>query len=849
MFITSRIYLDDEYVAMTRNYFIQYTQLAILEFRDILIQHLESVKKSVDERALHKREYDSWVNERPMQTTKEKVDTSNALDASLVDIESSGTESKEQDTCSRSGNDKHADDTDIKPIYDEEPMAKENETLKKQYKELFDSIKITRAKTIEYTTPLIATNDNFKAQLQVKRFETATLKIELRKSTGNSVNTKLAKSSILGKPMLQSYRNQSVVRQPTSFKSERPRILKPWFASQVDVNNNLSKPITTYYLPKEREAASTKPHHMIASSNPRISSKNMPRFSSNDMVHNHYLEEAKIKTKERSRNFEPSLMPSARSQSIANVKMEILLELTSNKLLVDNNLKQALGFQNLFYLKKAQRIRPILYDGSVIAKETNVISIADSEETLMLKEEKVSNEQAFWLQTSHPNTDQFASSPVKIEAPRELLKEIVKQAKSLNPLESPCYSTFKYAKLIQELLGYVRDTCPDIHKPSEKLVAVTPINKRKTVKFAEPIISSTTFQIQLGSSQTKTKQTTNNSMSTSIGVVQIVLWYLDSGCSKHMTGDRSQLINFVYKFLGTVKFGNDQIAKIIRKPDLYYLRVFGALCYRNNNREDLGKLQAKANIGIFIRYAPKKKAYCIYNRRPELQSMTPAASSLGLVSNPILQQPCNPPPRYDWDRLFQPMFDEYFNPLTIAISSVPIAAAPRAVDLANSHVSTVLKNKARLVAQGFRQEEGIDFGESFAPVTRIEAIRIFVANPIEKYLNTVKQIFRYLKGTISIGLWYSKDTGMSLIAYADADHAGCQDTRRSTSGSAQFLGDKLVSWSSKKQKSNAISSTEAEYIALSRLYTSRLLDAADTSALNLLKKGLLVQGEARITSK
>ncbi|GJW86871.1 retrovirus-related pol polyprotein from transposon TNT 1-94 [Tanacetum coccineum] len=65
------------------------------------------------------------------------------------------------------------------------------------------------------------------------------------------------------------------------------------------------------------------------------------------------------------------------------------------------------------------------------------------------------------------------------------------------------------------------------------------------------------------------------------------------------------------------------------------------------------------------------------------------------------------------------------------------------------------------------------------------------------------------------GLWYPKDTAMALTAYADADHAGCQDTRRSTSGSAQFLGDKLVSWSSKKQKSTAISTTEAEYIAMS----------------------------------
>ncbi|GKC19076.1 hypothetical protein Tco_1021226 [Tanacetum coccineum] len=59
-----------------------------------------------------------------------------------------------------------------------------------------------------------------------------------------------------------------------------------------------------------------------------------------------------------------------------------------------------------------------------------------------------------------------------------------------------------------------------------------------------------------------------------------------------------------------------------------------------------------------------------------------------------------------------------------------------------------------------------------------------------------------------MGLWYPKDSGFALRAFADADYAGCQDTRRSTSGSAQFLGDKLVSWSSKKQKSTAISTTE-----------------------------------------
>ncbi|GKD81901.1 hypothetical protein Tco_1348740 [Tanacetum coccineum] len=419
MFIKSRIYLDDEYVVMTCNYFLQYTQLGIPEFRDTLIQHMESVKKSIDKREIHKREYDS-----------------------------------RHDTSSRSRNDAHADDADIRPIYDEEPMAevqttakiivfaigqqhteqpefnnegevdqnaeqchdacpfpakltdnqiiehsyqsleskniclkktvaqfqkdflrmeahcvnlelkyqnqalkegqhgqfskvksneakikhdiyvietiniemehkvakllKENETLKRHYKELSDSIKTTRVKTIEHTTSLIAQNVEFKAQLHEKGFKIATLKNELRKLTGNSVNTKFAKSSILGKPVLQPHRNQLVVREPTAFKSERPRISKPRFASQLDVNNDLSKPVTIHYLPKEKESAVVKPHHAIASSESRNSSKNMPRFSSNDMVPNHYLEEAKKKTQESSWKSEPSVMPSARSQSTTN---------------------------------------------------------------------------------------------------------------------------------------------------------------------------------------------------------------------------------------------------------------------------------------------------------------------------------------------------------------------------------------------------------------------------------------------------------------------------------------------------------------------------------------------------
>ncbi|GJX72963.1 retrovirus-related pol polyprotein from transposon TNT 1-94 [Tanacetum coccineum] len=252
-------------------------------------------------------------------------------------------------------------------------------------------------------------------------------------------------------------------------------------------------------------------------------------------------------------------------------------------------------------------------------------------------------------------------------------------------------------------------------------------------------------------------------------VVQIVLWYLDSGSSKHMTGDRSQLTYFVNKFLGTVKFGNDHVAKILgygdyqignvtisrdhlcsacamgkskKKPHkpksedtnqeklyLLHMDLCGPMRVASVNGKkyilvivddysqismgkqlgpternsllhpksfpivtsslrNLGELQLKADIGIFIGYAPTKKAFRIYNRRtrriikiihvdfdeltamasehsssePALHEMTPATISLGLVPNPPPLTPFVPPSRSDWDILFQPLFDELHTP-------------------------------------------------------------------------------------------------------------------------------------------------------------------------------------------
>nr|GEY42980.1 hypothetical protein [Tanacetum cinerariifolium] len=107
-----------------------------------------------------------------------------------------------------------------------------------------------------------------------------------------------------------------------------------------------------------------------------------------------------------------------------------------------------------------------------------------------------------------------------------------------------------------------------------------------------------------------------------------------------------------------------------KKPDLTYFHVFGALCYPTNDAEDLGKLKPKADIGIFVGYAP------------------------GLMHNPPSTTPYFPPTKNDYDLLFQPMFDEYFNPPLSVFSPVPTTATPRPTDLTDSPSSTTINQAA-----------------------------------------------------------------------------------------------------------------------------------------------------------
>nr|GEV72103.1 retrovirus-related Pol polyprotein from transposon TNT 1-94 [Tanacetum cinerariifolium] len=236
------------------------------------------------------------------------------------------------------------------------------------------------------------------------------------------------------------------------------------------------------------------------------------------------------------------------------------------------------------------------------------------------------------------------------------------------------------------------------------------------------------------------------------------------------------------------------------------------------------KLQPKADIGIFIGYAPTKKAFWICNRRtrrivetihvdfdeltamvfeqsssgPALNEMTPATISSRNVQKPSSSTPYVLPLRNDWDLLFQPMFDEFLNPPPSVDPQAPEVIAPIAkvippiqAESTGSPSSTsvdqdapspsksqttpetqsaiykvkldelggILKNKARLVAHGYRQEEGIDFEESFASVARLEAIRIFLAYAAHKnmvvYQMDVKIAF--LNGNLKEEVYISQD--------------------------------------------------------------------------------------------
>nr|GEY41044.1 ribonuclease H-like domain-containing protein [Tanacetum cinerariifolium] len=408
-------------------------------------------------------------------------------------------------------------------------------------------------------------------------------------------------------------------------------------------------------------------------------------------------------------------------------------------------------------------------------------------------------------------------------------------------------------------------------------------------------------------------------------IVQICLWIIDSGCSKHMTGNRALLTNFMEKFLGTVRFGNNDFAVIVGYGDVvigsmtikkvYYVEglghnLFSVGQFCDKGLEDVGKLKAKGDIGVFVGYSKESATFRIYNKRTRKihESVNIMKSSTTNVETSNVEVPSNEEKVFhessesfqeessssslndDVQQNSEKFGDAYFDASTSfhdpcnvhtfyqpythekkwtkdhplhKISGDPKSSVCTRGQLANSCLFPCLLSsiKPANVAEALRdadwvsamQEElhqfrrlklvalnkSIDYDETFAPVARIEAIRMFLAydahkdftvfqmdvktvflygilkeevcisqpsgfvskqypdhvyaldkplpdimfatcmcaryqaNPNEHHASAIKRIFRYLKRTINLGLWYMKDSGFDLTAYSDANHAGC----------------------------------------------------------------------------
>ncbi|GJW14166.1 retrovirus-related pol polyprotein from transposon TNT 1-94 [Tanacetum coccineum] len=356
-----------------------------------------------------------------------------------------------------------------------------------------------------------------------------------------------------------------------------------------------------------------------------------------------------------------------------------------------------------------------------------------------------------------------------------------------------------------------------------------------------------------------------------------------------------------------------------RKPNLNYFKLFGSKCFILNTKDYLTKFDPKSYEGVFLGYSQNSKACIILNKQtikfkeslnvafdetPSPHKTSPLEDD-DLVEEQAIEVSKTKPLGNDLEdkslenieiinikeskshplenviepkNINEALKDESWviamqEELNQFISNDVWELVPNPKDMTIIGTKWVFRNKldengvvsrdkARLVAQGSNQQEGIDYDETYALSAFLNGFineEVYVVQPpgfidfakpnhvyrLKKalyrlkqapkawpdimfsiflctrfqedpkisHLEAVKRIFRYVKGTTHLGLWYPKGSGIETIVYADSDHAGDYVDRKSTSGICTFMGCCLTSWFSKKQTALAISTTEAEYVS------------------------------------
>nr|GEW67043.1 hypothetical protein [Tanacetum cinerariifolium] len=728
--------------------------------------------------------------------------------------------------------------------------------------------------------------------------------------------------------------------------------------------------VTTHYLPKEREAASAKPHHMIASSNSRISTKNMTRFSSNDMVHNHYLEKGKKRTQKRSRNSEPSLIPSAKLQSKANgskpmprrnTQTSRIWPATKNSFVMTKTIPIAEHPKNS---RNDSCVKKFLNEVNSRAK---VPSNKTPKRNKPVEQIDITNqykcEQTLDVSTGTSNPSACTSFNPKKEGIRVCSKLRLhdhsnEQSSSklvLNvvpPADKTTISRQELEFLFHHHITMLRSTCKYLETSIVNNTSGLVSQRQKASDYDNP---DPIPQRQDLSSSADADVPSQQELDLLFG--PLYNEFSNAG-SNPSTNNQSTSAPSTHTNVHAEENNNNQEEEGEHLQDDEFTNPFYAPAQEEAESSTHNIEQVRGNPSRPVQTRrqlatnPKMCMYALTVSFAEQKNIKEAMADSAWIE--AMQEEL-----YQFDRLqVWELVDKPFGKLIIRLKWL--------CKNKKDEDQTVIRNKVRLVAKRYARKEGIIFEESFAPVARLEAVRIFIAyaahksfpiyqmdvktellngplkeevyvaqpdgfvdpdlletvyqlrkalyrlkqaprascrkglqihqspsgifinqakytlqilhkhgmdkgqsigtqmdvkpkldadlsgnlvdqtdyrskigslmylifsrpdivqavcfyaryqsRPTEKHIKEVKRIFRYLRGTVNMGIWYPKDSSFELTAFSDADHAGCIDSRKSTSGGIQFLGDKLVSWLSKKQNCTVMSSAEAEYVALS----------------------------------
>nr|GEX50443.1 hypothetical protein [Tanacetum cinerariifolium] len=538
------------------------------------------------------------------------------------------------------------------------------------------------------------------------------------------------------------------------------------------------------------------------------------------------------------------------------------------------NGRKGIGFENPSYFEKAKDLRPNLYDEKVIGLGYTLMFLTHSDEALEIEKfkrarenkidfaydygdlnasyvnEKINFSDDYFQEIINPDFEKIDSpfqqtSSLTPYVPTVILEKIVidfedevaslleKENANLETIESLKSKGFESSEnAIFELENQSENECQVVEKEYDQVenskVIAPDLDTFSSVR--RPKHSSVIW---------KKKGSSNTSNVNLSSIVQVCLGIIDSGCSKHMTGNRALLTNFMEKFLGTIRFGNNDFAKIASYGDVvigsmtikkvYYVEGLehnlfsvGKFCdkglevafrkstcfVRNEDGVDLltgdrssnlytialnadvGKLNAKWDIGVFVGYSKESAVFRIYNKRTReiYESVNIMKSSATNVETSNVEIPLHEEVFHESSKSFQEessssSLDENIqqsseevgvpssNTQSISNNMIPNVdeATLRDTDYVSAmqeelyqfarlkvwrlvprpegktiiktkwifknkkdESSLVIQNKARLLAVGYSQQEGIDYDETFAPVARIEAIRLFLAYAVHK---------------------------------------------------------------------------------------------------------------------